>query len=172
MSTSPGAFPGQGFPDLRQLAPGSIGSSPEDRLPPLEKVQVAADVVVEHGDVPGGLVGDGDLVPVLHQLPEHPTHGDDVVVGMRGEDQDPPAQTGSLLLPRILAMRRLNTSPFTASADPMLGHEGGEVVVPVVLRGQAKDGPLHPLAEPDHGLRFPAAVSTPLHPGARESPPG
>ena len=53
-----------------------------------QKVDVAADVVIEHGDVPARHVGDGDVVRILDELAENATHRDHVVVGMRGEADD------------------------------------------------------------------------------------
>ena len=45
-------------------------------------------VVVEDGDVAAGHVGDVDVVPLLDQADERAAHADDVVVGMRAEDED------------------------------------------------------------------------------------
>ena len=66
----------------RQVAHRRLRQVPLRRQPPRE-VEVAAHVVIEHGEAPAGHVGHGDLVVVFHQLPEDPAHRDHVVVGMR-----------------------------------------------------------------------------------------
>jgi hypothetical protein len=53
--------------DQRGPEPDSISKSRENAT---QEVQVAPDLVVEHRDVPRGLVRDQDVVPVLMQLVE------------------------------------------------------------------------------------------------------
>ena len=53
-----------------------------------DEVGVADRIVVEDGDVAGGLVGDVDLVSLSTRRIERAAHGDDVVVGVGGEDED------------------------------------------------------------------------------------
>ena len=53
-----------------------------------DEIGEAPGVVIEDGDVAAGHVGDVDLVALLDQADERAAHADDVVVGMRAEDQD------------------------------------------------------------------------------------
>ena len=105
------------------------------RLNSATKSHEANRVVVEHGDVAGGLVGDVHLVPLVDQPDERAAHRDHVVVRVRREDEHalgedrrrrsaacrrrclawaglPPGQ------PVIVACRSRNTSMLMSYAGP------------------------------------------------------
>jgi hypothetical protein len=54
-----------------------------------DEIHVPAHFVIEHGDVPRGLVCDEDVIAVLVELVQDAAHRDDVVVRMRREHDDP-----------------------------------------------------------------------------------
>ncbi len=73
----------------------SCRSAAEARVPVLEiagraaqEVEIAADLVVEDGDVPRRLIGDQDVILVLVQFRQDAAGRDHVVVGVGGEHND------------------------------------------------------------------------------------
>ena len=52
-----------------------------------DEIGEADRVVVEHGDVAGGLVGDVDLVALVDEADQRAAHGDHVVVRVGREDE-------------------------------------------------------------------------------------
>ena len=52
-----------------------------------QKIHVPADIVIKYRDVAAGHIRDGHLVLILYELAENPTHGDHIVVRVRGETQ-------------------------------------------------------------------------------------
>src|SRR5690606_11245696 len=73
---------------------------------PPHEVEVSPHLVVEYRDVARGLIGDDDVVLVLMELVEDPTHRDDVVVGV-GREYDDPLPPRQLAPPSNLGDERI-----------------------------------------------------------------
>ena len=82
-----------------------------------QQLEVATDLVIEHGDVARRLIGYGDVIAVVMQLRQRSPHRDHIVIGMRRKHDDAPT-LGSFARPRIFAIRVLKTKPFNGSAVP------------------------------------------------------
>ena len=84
---------------------------------------MAAHVVVEHGHVAAGHVGDGDLVLVLHQFVQDATHRDHVVVGV-GREADDPLIARELRAPPDLGAEGVEHQPVERTGRAVPRHQG------------------------------------------------
>ena len=105
---------------------------------PLEEVDVAAHVVIEHGDVAARHVRDDDVVVVLRQLAENAAHRDHVVVRMRREADDRAARR-QLGLAANLGAERVEHLAVHFARRSELGDERRHARVGVVALRELED---------------------------------
>ncbi len=162
-------------------------SSPPDSRPKTCPYSAAKSakrkrVRVEDRDRAGGLVGDVHLVALVDEAKERAAHRDDVVVGMRAEDEDPLGEdpvAGAIDVAGPLAIARLAAGPagdrrLQAAEDLEVDlvraaaarKEVLQAVLVVVLFDELEDRPLALAREPDHRLADEGRV-----PGARSDAP-
>src|SRR5262249_1383530 len=141
------------------------------------EIHEANRVVVEHGDVAGGLVGDVHLVALIDQADQRAAHRDDVVVRVRREDQhafgeeflalagDVAGPAGVGRLAAGPAGDRALELPEHVEIDAVRRAATGEqllqALLVVVLFSELEDRLLHLLGEPDD--RFANKLFVPLH---------
>ena len=147
------------------------------------------DHVVVDGDIAGGLVGDMDIVTLADQPDEGSAHRDDIVVRVRGEDEDGLREGDGCDRAGAVVRIRLAAGPpgnrmlevvedldvdFVERSEFL--EEFPEGIVEIVLLGQFQDRFPDSLAEPDDG--FPDELGRPVagtdepggrHPGQQAS---
>ena len=118
MSTSPGVFDVEELvhPPRQRVRPPRP-SRCRSRCQPPQEVDVAAHVVVEHGDVAAGHVGEVISFSFSTSLRRMPPIEITSSSGW-GEKQMIRWSRGSLRVPRILAPSALKTSPLSAPGEP------------------------------------------------------
>ena len=87
---------------------GLVRGEAKDAVEALDELGIAEGIVVEDAEVAADHVGDVDLVALLDEAGEGAAHADDVVVGVRGEDDDAaflPLPAGQ---PVMVSIRRRN----------------------------------------------------------------
>ena len=130
---------------------------------------MSANIVIEDGQVAARHVGDGDVVAVGDQLVEDPAHGDDVVVGV-GREADDPLAPGQLGPAPDLGAQGIEDLAVQRPRRTVQRHQRRQPVLGVVMLGQLENGlaglvrepgdrtdhqalgPLHRAEEPGSGL--------------------
>jgi hypothetical protein len=97
-----------------------------------QEVSVAPDLVVENGNVARRLIGDDDVVLVLMQLVEHPTHRDHVVIRVGREDDDALAG-GKLAAPANLGDEGVENRAVERAGLAVPRQQRAQVVLPVIV---------------------------------------
>lgn len=147
---------------------GSLGANAEVLVELGDKFGKANHVVVEDGDIARGLVGDVDLVLLIDETNQRAAHRDDVVVGMRREDDDAFGKDiaiGTGAVARLSRMGRLAAGPADDRSLEMpkdcqidvvgraaVGQKVLQSVFVVVGVGQLEDRLVDASGEPNHGL--------------------
>ena len=128
---------------------------PNSRLNSHDEIGETPGVVVEDGDVAAGHVGDVDLVALLDQADQRAAHADDVVVGVRAEDQHGPALS---VLPdsagRVRADRGhhlVEDAPAQALRRAVLAQQLVQLVFAEVVVGELEQALADLEAQPDDG---------------------
>ena len=118
---------------------------------PAQEFEVAADLVVEDGDVARRLVRDEDIVLILVKLPQDPARRDHVVVRMRGEDDDALALREAAPA-TDLGAQGVEHDSVELSGGAVAGEKSRQVVLSIVDVVQLEHGLSGRQAEPDDGL--------------------
>ena len=103
------------------------------------EIHMPADVVIEDRQIAAGHVGDGDVVPVDHQLVKDATHRDDIVVRVRREAGDPFAARQLGATP-YLGAKRVEHLPVQCAGRAVSCDEGRQVIMDDVARFMARPG--------------------------------
>ncbi len=83
LSTCPGCFPARKPSTSRRSGVEVLVAVVEVVRRPAQEIEIAADLVIEHGDVSGRLIRDEDFVVILAELAKDPSRRDHVVIRMR-----------------------------------------------------------------------------------------
>lgn len=136
----------------------------EDAVIAVDEVHEAAYFFVAHSNIARGLISHMYLVTLLGQTTDGAAHRDDVIVGMRREDEaalgEGQGSFGALGVVGIgLAARPAGDGMLQEVEDIEIGHVGcamnlehvGQTVVLIVLGGNLEDRLAQLVAEPDDG---------------------
>ena len=155
---------------------------PNSRLNSTDEIGETPGVVIEDGDVAAGHVGDVDVVPLLDQPDQRAAHADDVVVGMRAEDQAPSCGVGAGRAGVQMVRHHLvEDAPAQHAGRAVLAQQFVKLVLAEIVVGELRAGALLDLqAQPDDRLadqrRRPVdradASTAGERPSGRRRPPG
>ena len=131
----------------------------------IHELEEAECVVVMDGDIAGGLVGDVYIVALFDEPQEGAAHGDDVVIGVGAEDDDPfPGGFGAFGPVGIVGIRFAARPAGDGMLEPVehldVDAVGGGVfqgqvaqaVFGIIFIGQLENGFSDRLGQPDNGL--------------------
>ena len=86
-----------------------VGAVAKELVEAVDEMHIKAHLLVGNGDIATGLIGDMHIVPLLDQSADGAPHRDDIIVGMRREDDDAlgigqgPFRTGRVVGIRLAA---------------------------------------------------------------------
>ena len=130
----------------------------------IDEVHEAAHLLITHGNIARGLIGHMHIVMLLHQSADGTTHGDDVIIGM-GREHDNPfrIRCGTFRTRRIIDTR-FTTRPTCNGVLQFVEHldihqsclsvellnEVSKAIVHIVLGGELQQRLTHLLTQINH----------------------
>ena len=157
-----------------------VGLVAKELVETVDEVHEACHLLIANSNVSAGFVGDMHVVALLYESSNGATHGDDIVVGVWGEDDD-------LLGERLCTLRTIGVVGIGLATGPArdgvlqvvedldVGIVGRTIecqqfrqaVLIVVLVGEFQNGLLCHLTQPDQGRTYQFVI-----PGAAGDEPG
>ena len=141
-----------------------VGTIGKDGVEAIDEMHETTDLLIAHGNVARSLVGDMHVVSLLHESTDGAAHGDDIVIRMGREDDNPFWIGRGTLRTRGVVDARLTSWPtrngmlqFVEDFDIdksrlalELFHKMAETIIHIIFRGEFQQGFPHLVAKVNH----------------------